>query len=96
MRDARSILKRPLLTEKATIAREVQNEYMFEVDRTANKIEIKAAVESRFDVKVKQVRTISVLGKKKRMGHFEGKRADWKKAYVTLEQGNTIDLYDQL
>ncbi len=96
MRDFRLILKRPLLTEKATIQREVANEYHFEVALDANRIEIKEAVESRFDVKVKGVRTIKVRGKNKRMGLFEGRRPSWKKAYVTLEEGSTIDLYEQM
>ena len=96
MRDARSILKRPLLTEKATIAREMGNEYVFEVARDANRIQIKAAVEHRFDVKVSGVRTVSVRGKIKRMGMHQGKRADWKKAYITLQEGNTIDLFEQM
>ncbi len=96
MRDARAILKRPLLTEKATIAREVANEYVFEVARDANRIQIKDAVESRFDVKVAGVRTVSVRGKIKRMGMHQGKRADWKKAYITLAEGSTIDLFEQM
>ena len=94
--DARTILRRPLLTEKATIAREMENEYVFEVDTRANKIQIKAAVESRFDVRVKSVRTINMRGKSKRMGLHQGKRADWRKALVTLEEGQTIDLYDEM
>ena len=69
--DARTILRRPLLTEKATIAREMAAEYAFEVDPTANKIQIREAVEIRFDVKVKDVRTIRVRGKIKRMGVSE-------------------------
>ncbi len=96
MRDARTVLRRPLLTEKATIAREVANEYVFEVARDANKIQIKDAVESRFDVTVAGVRTVSVRGKIKRMGAHQGKRADWKKAYITLHEGNTIDLFEQM
>ena len=96
MRDARSILKRPLLTEKATIAREMANEYVFEVARDANRIQIKDAVERRFDVKVTGVRTVSVKGKIKRMGAHQGKRADWKKAYITLREGSTIDLFEQM
>ncbi|GJM44026.1 MAG: 50S ribosomal protein L23 [Gemmatimonadota bacterium] len=96
MTDARQILKRPLLTEKATIAREVGNEYVFEVARDSNRIQIKDAVESRFDVKVKGVRTVAVRGKIKRMGAHQGKRADWKKAYITLQEGSTIDLFEQM
>ncbi len=94
--DARTILRRPLLTEKATIAREMAAEYAFEVAPTANKIQIREAVEIRFDVKVKDVRTIRVRGKIKRMGAHQGKRADWKKALVTLKEGQSIDLYDQM
>lgn len=94
--DYRRVLQKPLLTEKATIAREMRNEYAFQVDREANKIQIKEAVESRFDVRVKSVRTVMTQGKKKRQGMFEGKRADWKKAFITLEEGQSIDLYDEL
>jgi large subunit ribosomal protein L23 len=96
MTDARRVLKRPLLTEKATIAREVGNEYVFEVDRNSNRIQIKEAVESRFEVKVKAVRTVSVRGKIKRQGAHQGKRADWKKAYITLKEGSTIELFEQM
>ncbi|MBZ0268412.1 50S ribosomal protein L23 [bacterium] len=96
MRDARSILVRPLLTEKATIAREMANEYVFAVARDANKIQIKEAMESRFQVKVTGVRTVAVKGKIKRMGAHQGKRADWKKAYITLKEGSTIDLFEQM
>ena len=94
--DHRRVLQKPLLTEKATIAREMRNEYAFQVDREANKIQIKEAVESRFEVRVKSVRTVMTQGKKKRQGMFEGKRADWKKAFITLEEGQSIDLYDEL
>ncbi len=94
--DHRSVLKRPLLTEKATIAREVRREYAFEVAREANKLQIKEAVESRFEVKVENVRTMTVAGKNRRMGAHEGKRADWKKALVTLREGQVIDLYEQM
>jgi len=96
MRDARTILRRPLLTEKATIARETANEYVFEVARDANRIQVKEAVENRFEVKVTSVRIVSVKGKIKRMGAHQGKRADWKKAYITLKEGSTIDLFEQM
>lgn len=92
--EAREILKRPLLTEKATIGREARNEYAFEVDRRANKIEIQRAVEEIFDVKVAGVRTINMTGKIKRMGAHQGRRPGWKKALVTLEEGSTIDLFE--
>lgn len=94
--DHRLVLKRPLLTEKATIARETRREYAFEVAREANKLQIKEAVESRFDVKVENIRTMTVAGKNRRMGAHEGKRADWKKALVTLREGQVIDLYEQM
>jgi large subunit ribosomal protein L23 len=94
--DPRQVLRRPLLTEKATIRREVGDEYAFEVDVRANKIQIKNTIEQLFDVKVTKVRTISVQGKVKRMGAHEGKRSDWKKALVTLAKGSTIELYEQM
>ena len=96
MRDPRSVLVKPLLTEKATIAREMANEYVFAVARDANRIQIKEAVESRFDVKVTGIRTVSMKGKKKRMGAHEGRRSSWKKAYITLREGSTIDLFEQM
>ena len=96
MRDPRSVLVKPLLTEKATIAREMANEYVFAVARDANRIQIKEAVESRFDVKVTGIRTVSMKGKKKRMGAHEGRRSGWKKAYITLREGSTIDLFEQM
>ncbi len=96
MTDPRRILKRPLLTEKATIARETRREYAFEVAPDANKMQIKEAVESRFDVKVQNVRTVMLRGKRKRMGAHEGRRSDWKKALVILREGQTIDLYEQM
>ncbi len=91
MMDANDILIRPLLTEKMTNLQERYNQYAFEVHRAANKIEIKKAVEERFGVKVTKVRTMIVRGKKRRMGRFEGKRAAWKKAIVTLQEGDVID-----
>ncbi|MEZ5063354.1 MAG: 50S ribosomal protein L23 [bacterium] len=94
--DARRVLRRPLLTEKATIAREGANEYAFEVDRDANKIQIKAAVESRFDVKVTSVRTVKMHGKIKRQGLHQGKRPDRKKALIKLQEGQSINLFDEL
>ena len=74
--------------------RELHNQYFFEVDPAANKHEIQQAVEHFFGVKVTQVRTMNYRGKIKRMGRFSGKRADWKKAVVTLAEGDTIDLFD--
>ncbi|MDO9529756.1 MAG: 50S ribosomal protein L23 [Syntrophales bacterium] len=88
------IIKKPIITEKSTIARDEENKYFFEVDRRANKIEITKAVEKLFKVKVLNVSTINMLGKKKRMGKTVGKRSDWKKAIVTLASGDRIAIYE--
>ena len=96
MKDARAIVKKALITEKGTVLREVRNQYFFEVARDANKIEIKHAVETIFSVKVKDVHTLQVRGKVKRQGRFSGKRSDWKKAIVTLEPDQKIELFEQI
>jgi large subunit ribosomal protein L23 len=85
-----------LVTEKGSRLREEGNKYLFSVVRDANKIDIKRAVQEIFNVKVKDVKTLVVHGKVKRMGAFEGKRPDWKKAVVTLEEGQSIDLFEQV
>lgn len=94
MKNWRDIIRRPLITEKGTLAKEVSNQLVFEVDRRANKIEIRDAVERAFDVQVTKVRTINFKGKKKRMGRTLGHRSDWKKAYVTLAPGHTVDFFE--
>ena len=85
-------LKRPLITEKSTAGKEQFNNLYFEVDRGANKIQIKQAVEQIFRVNVLQVRTAMVKGKLKRVGRHTSKSPDWKKAVVTLKEGQKIDL----
>lgn len=85
--NANQIIRRPLVTEKSTLLREASNVIAFEVDPKANKIQVKAAVEELFKVKVEEVRLFNVSGKMKRMGRFEGKRRDWRKAYVRLKAG---------
>ena len=86
--NANQIIRRPLVTEKSTMMRETgANVIAFEVDPDANKIEVKNAVEQLFKVKVDSVRLFNVRGKVKRMGRFEGKRRDWRKAYVKLKAG---------
>ena len=90
MKNIYEIIKRPILTEKTTIQKEEANKITFEVDRRANKIEIKQAVEKIFKVKVVDVNTMMVRGKVKRVGKFKGKRPDWKKAVVTLKPGEQI------
>ena len=86
------VIKRILITEKSTIAREESNKYFFEVDRRANKVEIGKAVEKLFNVKVVDVNVMQVLGKKKRMGRLIGQKRSWKKAIVTLAAGNRIEI----
>ena len=93
-RPAREILIRPLMTEKSMRQKEEQNTVAFRVRPDANKIEIRAAVEAVFNVKVAAVRTASYEGKLKRMGRFQGRRANWKKAIVTLRPGHKIDLVE--
>lgn len=94
MKDLSKVIRRPLITEQGAAMREQHNQYYFQVAPEANKHEIKQAVEHFFGVKVTQVRTMNYRGKNKRMGRFMGKRADWKKAVVTLAQGDTIDLFE--
>lgn len=86
--NANQIIRRPLVTEKSTLQREAgANVIAFEVDPKANKIQVKDAVEELFKVKVDEVRLFNVRGKMKRMGRFQGKRRDWRKAYVRLKEG---------
>jgi len=94
MKEAQKIIIRPLITEKSTQQKETNNQYVFEVHRDANKIEIQSAVERLFKVKVSQVRTSNVLGKVKRVGRKYGKRQDWKKATVTLKEGDRIEFFE--
>jgi large subunit ribosomal protein L23 len=94
MREAQKIIRRPLVTEKSTQQKEAGRQYVFEVDPDANKIEIQHAVEQLFKVKVEQVRTCNVLGKLKRLGRRYGKRPDWKKATVTLKEGDRIEFFE--
>lgn len=94
MREAYQIIRRPLITEKGTDLKDQTNQYLFEVAGDANKIEIKRAVESLFRVKVRQVRTLSVKGKTKRLGRFVGRTSDWKKAIATLKEGETIEFFE--
>ena len=88
------IIKRPLITEKTNIQKEIANQLTFEVDRRANRIEIKRAIETAFNVKVASVQTMQVKGKVKRRGRNLGKRRDWKKAIVTLLPGQRIDFFE--
>jgi large subunit ribosomal protein L23 len=86
--NANQIIRRPLVTEKSTMMRDAgHNIIAFEVDTKANKIQVKSAIEELFKVKVEEVRLFNVRGKVKRMGRYEGKRRDWRKAYVRLKKG---------
>jgi len=86
--NANQVIRRPLVTEKSTLQRETgANVIAFEVAPGANKIQVKKAVEELFKVKVEEVRLFNVRGKMKRMGRHEGKRRDWRKAYVRLKEG---------
>jgi large subunit ribosomal protein L23 len=92
--NAEQVIRRPLITEKSTIERELQNIVTFEVDLRANKTEIRRAVEVLFDVQVVQVRTSRVKGKKRRVGRNIGYRPDWKKARVQLREGDSIEFFE--
>jgi large subunit ribosomal protein L23 len=93
-RDPREIIVRPLMTEKSMRLKDEQNTVTFQVRPDANKIEIRHAIEAVFNVKVADVRTASFEGKLKRMGRHQGRRADWKKAIVTLQPGHKIELVE--
>ena len=88
------ILKRPVTTEKSTIQKEAGNQLTFEVDRRANKVEIRRAVEQIFSVRVTDVRTMQMKGKAKRFGRTLGTRRNWKKAIVTLAQGEHVEFFE--
>ena len=88
-------LLRPVMTERSTILKEKHNQYVFEVRPGTNKPDIRRAVEEIFKVKVVDVRTMNVRGKWRRLGRSEGRRPDWKKAVVTLGEGQKIDLVEQ-
>ena len=93
-RDPYTVLLSPLLTEKITAMRESGNKVAFLVRKDSNRIEIKRAVESALKVKVERVNVMNVRGKTKRLGRFVGKRPDWKKAVVTLKEGEKLELYE--
>ncbi|MBU2712124.1 50S ribosomal protein L23 [Zooshikella harenae] len=88
------VLLGPHISEKATVLAENNGQYVFRVAKDATKREVKKSVETLFDVKVKSIQTLNTKGKTKRTTHGLGKRPDWKKAYVRLEQGQEIDFVD--
>lgn len=88
------IIKRPVVSEKTTLQKENFNQVCFEVDRRANRVEIRQAVEKIFNVKVAAVKTLQIKGKVKRRGRIVGKRRDWKKANVKLMPGERIEFFE--
>mgnify|MGYP000887937155 CR=1 FL=1 len=96
MKHPHDIIIRPLITEKSMDMKE-ERKYVFVVNKNSNKTEIKNALEAIFGVKVEKVNTMNMLGKKKRMGRFEGRRPNWKKAIITLkEDSKTIEFFEAL
>jgi large subunit ribosomal protein L23 len=96
MKNIYEVIRRPLVTEKATALKETQGVLCFEVHRDATKPEIKKAVETLFSTKVADVRVANVHGKVKRQGRYAGKRPDWKKAFVVLKKGEKmIEFFEQ-
>jgi len=93
MKNAAQVILAPVITEKSTGLKDAARTLCFKVAPKAKKVEIKMAVESLFKVKVSQVRTLRVHGKYKRVGRYEGRRPDWKKAYVTLAEGEKMIEY---
>jgi len=96
MKDLHRVISAPVITEKGTLVSELGNQFVFRVRPEANKVEIRRAVESLFKVKVKKVRTIKYLGKTRRVGRSVGRRPAWKKAYVTLAEGQRIDFFESV
>ena len=96
MKNPHDVIIRAMITEKGTRMRENGNRFLFQVHPDANKIEIKEAVERVFEVTVENVRTQNLLGKLKRMGRNVGRRPAWKKAIVTLREGDNIDIFEEV
>lgn len=96
MKSLAHVLTSPLITEKGTLVNAEGNQVVFKVRREANKVEIRHAIESIFKVKVEKVRTINYLGKVKRVGRSTGRKPNWKKAYVTLAEGQRLDFFESV
>lgn len=96
MKSAKNIIYQAIISEKGTIQRDEQNRYLFKVNPDANKLEIKKAIETAFDVKVLDVKTMNVKGKRKRLGRFEGRRSSWKKGMVRLKEGDSIEIFENV
>lgn len=96
MKNISDVIELHLVTEKSTRMKEIDNYYVFRVNRKSNKQEIKEAVEKAFSVKVAAVRTMMMPGKPKRLGRFEGRTVAWKKAIVKLKEGELIADFDNI
>lgn len=96
MKNPRTIIRTSVVSEKGTNLRTDQNKYVFRVDPSANKLEIKKAVEELFKVQVESITTQIMYGKPKKLGRSEGKRPDWKKAIIKLKKGETIELFENV
>lgn len=94
MAELHDIVLRPIVTEKSAHAEADQNTYVFEVGINANKIQIRDAIQRLFGVTVESVKTSVVRGKMRRAGRYMGRRADWKKAYVRLADGDLLNLFE--
>ena len=94
MKDRFQVIKSPLITERSAKLKEAHNQVVFRVDPQATKVEIKDAVENLLNAKVERVNTSSYMGKVKRMGRFAGRRSNWKKAIVTLKEGQKLDFLE--
>ena len=94
MKSQFNLITRPHITEKVLLLKEEGNKVVFRIRKDTNKIELKKAIEAMFNVTVETINTLTVRGKKKRLGRYEGKRSDWKKAIVTLKEGDTIEYFE--
>ena len=96
MKSVYDVIRRPVITEKSTALKEVEKQVVFEVDKRANKFEIREAVQTLFGVKVASVNTVIMAGKPKRFGRLMGRRAKWRKAVITLKPGEELDFYESV
>ncbi len=94
MKDPHDIVLKPLLTEKMEFLKDDSGKYAFVVDKNANKIDIKKAIEKIYNVTVRKVAVMNKQGKKRRIGWVPGRRSSWKKAIVTLKEGDTIEYFE--
>ena len=94
MKSTKNVIRKPIITEKATEMKETENKYVFEVEKGSNKLEIKQAVEELFNVTVTDVHTYITHGKVRSRGRFRGSRPDWKRAVVRLKDGDSIEFFE--